>query len=198
MIVFGVITLKKIKDDEERAPIRRPSLEATRTRVQKALDLDSLRVVRTPKKTTLEKILREQPGQEFLAAPDEFSSKRVSPFETQVWEMDVFVRSCMIRTDHDLYLLVQSGASGSLESPDPATCGQSPFIDGIRAVWDKLEKEYHPSLSPVKIERMARVRGIGYFGTKSPRDTGARLMPLLDLKWIDGASTAGLERRTGH
>jgi len=157
-----------------------------RARVGQAIDLDSLRVIRAPEATTLRQILENTPPNLLVNEDDKSGAKRIDPFETKVWKIRALVKQCSLLADRDLYLVIESeGRTGSVEVPLPTRSAGSPFSDQIRTVRAQLETELKPTVEPKKINRMAEMTGIGFFGTRSKRDNGARLMPLLTLKWLD-------------
>lgn len=181
----GFAYLKRLKSEQEKPAVFPISIEMVRARVGQAIDLDSLRVVRAPVMTTLRQILDTAPPITLINA-DRTGAKRTEPFETQVWKIKALVKQCSLRIDQDLYMVIEEeGRTGSVEVPLPIKSVDSPFIDQIQAVRLQLENDLKPTVAPKKVNRMAEMTGIGFFGTRSKKDNGARLMPLLTLKWLD-------------
>jgi hypothetical protein len=118
--------------------------------------------------------------------PASFDEIRVNPYETQVWDVRAKVLQAVIRPDGDLYLVIsEDGVEGVAEIPDPRRSHGSRFADQILELRGRLGKEIHPTEAPKRIDREAELTGVGFFGTASRGDNGARLLPLLDLKWLD-------------
>ncbi|HVT14265.1 MAG TPA: hypothetical protein VHE55_18525 [Fimbriimonadaceae bacterium] len=184
--IAGILYLRRLERAEERFVPLPPSLEAVRRPVERAVDPEAASIAAVPLPTTLKEIrsmLRPaELGENRLGVADH----RVAPLETHIWTLRAKVKEAEIRADNDLYLVIEEGGiGGCAELPDPKLCKGSPFQKQIEAVRAQIDKELHPSRSPLPVGRDAELTGIGYFGTAGKLDNGARLMPLLRIRWLD-------------
>lgn len=185
MAIAGFLYLRHLKEIDE-SPIRMPtSLETIRRSVERGVDQDVASVSRSPIESSLGQ-LRAFPRPVALVK-DRFAlaDRRATPLETHVWRLRARVIEAMLRTDNDLYLVIEAdGTRSCVEVPDPRLCKGSPFLGQITKVRDQLEKELNPTFRRSRVDREAELVGVGYFGTAGKNDNGARLMPLLQLRWI--------------
>jgi len=172
--------LKNLKEHEDH--FVRPLLSVETTRVSVARGLD-------PQATTLDDTVHATTLREMraLSRPDlsGYEDRRAEPFELRQWRLRARVHQISVRSDGDLYLVIDAdGVRGVAEVPRPEDCEGSPFRGRITALRRRLEEAWHPSEMPKKVDREAELTGVGFFGTATRHDNGARLLPLLDIKWL--------------
>jgi len=170
-------------------PAGRHQLEAS---IKLTTDAGAKAINPKPKVTTLSAIMGMQrpAGMPASGKRAEAHSKRYAPLETTVWQLDVHVSRIELREDGDFYLVIEDGkgAGTVAELPDPALCKGSPFLAKITDVRKMLAKQLGPSPRSKAVSRRARLTGIGYFGKSRLSDAthnGARIQPLLSVKWLD-------------
>jgi hypothetical protein len=184
--IAGVLYLRQLKDNGESVTPREPSIERIRTDVQRGIDSNASGIRRTPTPTTFAYLRSFQRPPELVRDRSQFASRRIAPLETNVWSFKARVTQIVVRSDKDLYLIIESeGTWGCVEVPAPEHCKGSIFESEIGAIRARLVRELKPSLSPKKLDRIAQLTGVGFFGTAANDQNGARLLPLLDLKWLD-------------
>ncbi len=177
------------------APARRahgPSREP----VKRGLDADAAKIRTSARPTTLA-AMAAVPRPDGLAgdlSTASFQSRRVAPFETQVWRVEATVESVVLREDGDLYMVVSEpgGSKSVMEVPDPAKCAGSPLLPKIAATRAALEARFHPTKQMKAVSAKATLEGVGFFGFAGvardgkPRPgakNGARLMPGLAVRF---------------
>jgi hypothetical protein len=161
-----------------------PSIEAVREPVQRAIDPEAKGISGVGVDATFAE-LRAMKRPDLLEEDRPATANlRIAPLEKQVWRFTATVTEVQLRRDKDLYLVIEAeGLRGCVELPDPDLCKGSPFYSRIASLRSRLDQELKPTMTPAKIGRKAILTGIGFFGTAGKNDNGARLMPLLDLKW---------------
>lgn len=170
-------------------PAGRPQLEAS---IKLSTDPAAKTIPAKPKPTTLSALmaLPRPAGMPRDGRRGDLHAKRHPPLETTVWQVDVHVSRIELREDGDFYLVIEDGKGvGTVaELPDPGLCKGSPFLSKITEVRKMLTKQLGPSPRSKVVSRRARLTGIGYFGKSRLSDAthnGARLQPLLTVKWLD-------------
>lgn len=183
--IAGIVYLRHLKEIDE-SPIRMPtSLETIRRSVERSVDQDVAGVNRSPIQTSLGQLRAFPPPVALVQDRFALADRRAAPFETHVWRLRARVVEAMLRTDNDLYLVIEGdGTRSCVEVPDPRLCQGSPFLDQITKVRNQLEEDLHPTFHRSRVDREAELVGVGYFGTAGKNDNGARLMPLLQVRWI--------------
>lgn len=181
----GIVYLRNQKAAEDHIESLPPSIESVRVAIERTTDPQAASVSQTPKLTSLAALRSMPRPRELDQDRRSYSQSRIRPFETQVWTFRAKVLQAEIRTDNDLYLVVESdGVRSCVEVPDPHLCRPSPLHQRISSLRERLQNELHPGTKPVAVNREANLTGIGYFGTAGKGENGARLMPLLDVKWL--------------
>lgn len=166
-----------------------PSLEVVRVAVQRAVDPDVINVKTEPRATSLSELRLLKRPEALNDARHDFSHSRIPPLETQVWRFRARIVEGHIRSDNDIYLVVEAdGHRGCVEAPDPKLCTGSPFYSQIAEVRSEIESKFKLNARATPIGREAWLTGIGYFGTGGLRENGARLNPLLKVEWIPSRS----------
>lgn len=188
-LVAAVQTLRKLKNDNAalNAKIVR-SLDPVRIDIKLALDEKAPSPTEPAKLTTVSEILAlERPSQLGLDER-ELHDDRYGELETTIWKLNVVVDEIIVREDNDYYLVLQDGGMKTVaELPDPELCKASPFYLQIKAIREQLQRELKPTKMPQTIGRRAEITGIGFFGKPSRglrKNNGARIYPLLSLRWI--------------
>jgi hypothetical protein len=162
------------------------SLEIIRAKVQRGVDPDARFVNLQPENMTVGLLRQVDRPATLNLRRQEFAQTRIAPFETQVWKIRARVAQIRLRTDGDLYIVIESdGKRACVELPDPSHCEGSPFYSQIKKLRAEIEQRYQLSVKPVAVNRMALLTGVGFFGTGGVRDNGARLHPLLAIRWLD-------------
>jgi hypothetical protein len=184
--VGGVMYLRGLKSNDDEITRQQPSIERVRTDVQRTVDDHALIIERNPIATTLSHVKALERPRELVRDRMKFASTRIAPFETQVWTITANVTQAVVRADKDMYLIIEAeGLWGCVEVPAPEHCKGSVFEKEISAVRSQLNAEIHPTLTPKKVNRKAQLTGVGFFGTAGKRENGARLLPLLQIKWLE-------------
>ena len=187
---FALNGLWRVTEHEERqrafhATVMPPSLEIVRTAVQRGTDAEAKTVNATAKVTTLKALRAVARPSSLNDSRHDYSHTRIGPLETQVWQLRAKVVSGLVRSDNDIYLVIESdGIRGCVEIPDPALCKGSQFEAQISEVRKSLLREYGFGQHSTSIDREAVLTGVGYFGTGGLRENGARLNPLLKIEWL--------------
>lgn len=167
---------------------KKPVNRATRVAVKHALDPDAAKIDLAPKTVSLAELAAHKAPDDLGAdiSGAEYQKHRIAPFETQVWRVDVNVKSVVHRKDGDYYMVLTTndGAESVVEVPDPKLCEGSRLHDQIASARADIEKRFHPTDEPKEINQHATVDGVGFFGFKGKKGgTGARLMPGVGFKW---------------
>ncbi len=198
-VVLACCYMAQIKASRDHFEPKPPSMEISRVAVETATDSDISKVADRPIATTLTAVKTMPRDVRTMVYLADYADRRSPPFETHVWKLRAMVVKASLRADHDLYLVIEDqGYRTSAELPDPQRCVGSPFEERIKKLRARLDLEIKPSQAGVKVGRMAELTGIGFFGT-SGGGNGARLMPLLDLKWVDEESGLPLRKPSaGH
>ena len=166
----------------------------SREPVKHGLDPQASAIVMTAEPTTLAQMVA-LPRPDGLAgdlSTSSFQSKRVAPFETQVWRVEATIDSIILREDGDFYMVVSdaTGAKSVVEVPDPAKCQGSPLEPKIATARKALEAKFHPTKQAKTVNAKATLEGVGFFGFAGVRPggkpltgakNGARLMPGLGV-----------------
>jgi hypothetical protein len=171
--VFYLVTRKAVDSSGPTLPVRDP-----RAILGTMADAGAAGVDPNARPSTVDRIVGLEPPSGVR------QSDRVSPFETSLWKVEATVEQVEIRSDGDIYLVISSpkGARTVAESPPSAS---GPFRNRIQSTRDQLVRELHPSGQPKAVRRRAVLIGVGFFGRPSKVSNGARLSPLVEIKWID-------------
>lgn len=170
-------------------PAGRHQAEAS---IKLANDAEAKTINPKPKPTTLAALMA-MPRPKGMPADGkraETHAKRYGPLETTVWQLDVHVSRIELREDGDFYLVIEDGkgAGTVAELPDPVLSKGSPFRSKITEVRKMLANQLGPTPRSKAVSRRARITGIGYFGRSrrsSATHNGARIQPLLTVKWLN-------------
>lgn len=185
----GIVYLRHAKSQQEGFVSLPESLETIRTPIQRTTDPGASRIDSTAKPTSLAQMKSLERPAELDGNRKASAFDRIGPFETQNWTIHVRVIEAMLRADNDLYLVIEDGGlKGCVELPDPRLCVGSPYYARLAALRKRLDDELRPGPTRVHLNREATLTGVGFFGTGNKKDNGARLMPLLDLKWTSPGS----------
>ena len=185
-IAGGIAYLRAAKARDDRFTPRPPSIEVVRIAIQHGTDKFASSVIRPPKPTTYAELRAMERPPKLDSDRELYAEYRVAPLESRVWKFQARVVEAQIRRDNDLYLVIEdNGLRGCVEVPPPELCRHSPFYNEIAAVRKKIESDLHPSFKPMSLNRRAEFTGIGFFGTAGKGENGARLLPLLSLKWLE-------------
>lgn len=167
--------------------------KASRLAIKRATDPDSAKISATPKKTTIEELLKAVRPDDLSAdiSTEAYQNKRIGPLETTNWQLDALVSEVIKRPDGDFYLVIEDGKGNKsvVEVPDPKLCAGSKKLADITATRNALEAKFHPSAQPQKVKVKARITGFGFFGYARAKDgkkpgNGARIMPGLKVEWL--------------
>lgn len=162
-----------------------PAPVASRVSVKHALDPDAAAIQRDPKPITVEELAKMGMPDSAQGSLEDYSQKRVKPFETQVFTVDATIKSVQHKKDGDYYLVLagKSGAQTAVEVPDPDLCKGSPLEPEIRAARKMIEERYHPTDTLKPVNEQATVDGVGFMGWRGRPTKGARLMPGLRFQF---------------
>lgn len=162
-----------------------PVAKASRVSVKHALDPDAAAIQRTPKPITVEELAAMGMPAGAKGNLEDYSKKRVTPFETQVFTVDATIKSVQHKKDGDYYLVLsgKSGAETAVEVPDPELCKGSPLEAEIREARKQIEERYHPTDTLKPVNEPAQVEGVGFMGWRGRPTKGARLMPGLRFQF---------------
>lgn len=186
LTVFGLRRLR-VLDRNEMPPVAdRPSVEALRVEIERGQDPDAANVDQRPRPSSL-LVIRDLPRPAELSDPESPTArKRLGPFELGTWTIHVRVLQAMVRDDGDIYLICEAqGCRRAMELPDPRDCARAPWLAKLARTFGRLEAELHPSRYPRDVDRDADITGVGFFGTAATGQNGARLLPVLDVRWAD-------------
>jgi hypothetical protein len=113
--------------------------------------------------------------------------KRHAPFETTLWSVEVTVVESVLRADGDYYLVIESptGARTVAEIPDPRHLADSHYREQISAARESIRKKLNPTGQPSPCRIAATIEGIGFFGKPSRTGNGARINPVVHIRWRD-------------
>lgn len=191
LAVSGIVVAACSHPAETPAPTptaKKPVNRATRVAVKHALDPDAAKINLVPRTLGLAELAAHKAPNDLgadISNPD-YQKHRIAPFETQVWRVDVNVKSVVHRKDGDYYMVLtaKDGSESVVEVPDPKLCEGSRLHDQIAVARADIEKRFHPTDEPKEINQHATVDGVGFFGFKGKKGgTGARLMPGLGFNW---------------
>lgn len=192
-VLASLLIVAALASANAQSPARRS--EAARIAIKRASDPAAASLVnQTPKKTTVEDLLRMSRPDGLAAdtANPEAQTKRYSPLETTLWEIEVTIKEIVLRADGDFYMVVEgaSGARTVVEVPDPRLCPNSKLIKKIQAVRNQLAKKFHPTGQSQKVDLKAVIVGAGYFGfqgrnPQGGQTNGARLMPGVGVTFVE-------------
>ena len=143
-------------------------------------DGDADQIDPTPKPTTLERLLAiQRPAQ---------LPGRASPLETTVWRLQTKIVQVELRSDNDIYLVLQSDTGARTVAEIPPAPHEGPFAAELAKVRAEVERRLHPTGQPHPLNLEAELTGVGFFGMpgkdshRTPTN-GARLFPVTSLRW---------------
>lgn len=189
ILVGGYFYLRSLKEKtkDSYGPIANIA-ESSRTELKLAIDNGAPAPESKPQLTSIAALLT-YPRPDSLDGKTGYHDQRVAPLETNIWKVEANVLEVSLRDDEDFYIVIDdNGGRTVAELPNPAFCKGSVFLPQIEAVRAQIQKEYSPTQQPKPINRRAELVGLGFFGNASNgmrRSNGARLFPLLSLRWLD-------------
>ncbi|MEZ0324850.1 MAG: hypothetical protein ACAH95_03020 [Fimbriimonas sp.] len=137
-----------------------------------------------PQRTTIEELLAVKRPEGVDGGE---THRRHEPFETNLWMVEAKVIESVVRADGDFYLVIESnsGARTVAEIPDPKHLQDSHYRKEITAARASVLKMLNPTAQPKPCSLLATITGIGFFGQQGKAGNGARLNPVIDIRWID-------------
>jgi hypothetical protein len=188
LVLVGTVSyLRKVKHDliAVHEPSLHPSTETLRRPVEQGIDPDAKAIDLTPQDTSFLAMKALVRPAQLESDPPLFTNHRIAPFEMHVWRFKATIEEARLRTDHDIYIVVNSGGRrGCVEIPDPAMCAGSRFLKQIVVLRTQIVDQLGRRNRQKYIGKEAILTGVGFFGTSNKEDNGARLLPLLKLEWV--------------
>lgn len=141
-LAVGVAAAAAIKPGKERWPVKTGTDADVEIVKQQIVPATIEELVRAPRPATMMDPAKLYPA---------FQSKRVTPVETTIWQVEAHIVSIKLEADGDYHVVLQ-GASGEflvaeIPSPDPPFVGAtSPFRNNIKQARAALDKKFSKNM----------------------------------------------------